>query len=114
MTGIKETKELLGFIIKVVEAVDKSLEDGKIGFMDMSNLVTAMLAANGAFNDINKVPEEIKDLTKEESEELYAYATKELSLNSAKTEEIVEKALEIGMKIYHLIVLFKDEPASVA
>jgi len=114
MEGIKETKELLAFIIRLGEAVDKSLEDGEIGFMDMSNLVSAMLAASSAFGDINKVPAEIKDLTKEESEELYAYIRDELNLKSDKIEDIVEGSLEVGMKIYHLIMMIKGSPAPEA
>jgi hypothetical protein len=114
MAGIKETKELLEFIIRLGEAVDRSMEDGEIGFMDMSNLVSAMLSANAAFSDISLIPAEIKDLSKEESEELYAYVRDELDLDSDKIEMIVENALEIGMKVFQLILAIRGDAAPAA
>lgn len=114
MTGIKETKELMKFIVEFVEAIDKSLEDGDIGFMDLSNLVSAMMAANDAFSDISLIPNEIKDLTEAEALELYAYAKDELDLRSNKVEEIVECALGIGLEVYKLIMLIKTPAAPPA
>ena len=116
MVGIKETKELLKFIIEFVEAVDKSLEDGSLGFEDIANLVSAMLAAGPAFTDMELIPAEIANMDESKAIELYNYAQTELNLNSEKVEEIVERCLEIGLKLYQLIQLFKKEskaPASV-
>lgn len=111
MVGIKETKELLKFVVEFVEAIDKSLEDGSIGFADIANLVSAMLASGPAFTDMNLIPAEMADLSGEEAIELYDYARTELNLNSEKAEEIVEASLEIGLKMYQLIQLFKPAPA---
>lgn len=111
MVGIKETKELLEFIVRLAEALDRSLEDGDIGFMDMSNLVSAMLAANSAFTDISLVPAEMKDLTKEESEDLYAHVRDNLNFKSDKLEMVVENSLEIGMKVYQLLLLVREQEA---
>ena len=107
MAGIKETKELLKFIVEFAEAIDKSMEDGDIGFADLTNLVSAMMAAGDAFSDISLIPEEINDLDDNEALELYAYAKDELDLRSDKLEEIVESALEIGLKVYQLFNLIK-------
>lgn len=106
--GIKETKELLKFIIEFAEAVDKSLEDGEISFGDISNMVSAMKAAGPAFADMGLIPEELKDLDDTEALELYAYAKDELELNSEKTEEIVEASLEIGLKLFELFNLIRS------
>jgi len=115
MAGIKETKELLKFIVEFAEAIDKSMEDGDIGFADLTNLVSAMMAAGDAFSDISLIPEEINDLDDNEALELYAYAKDELDLRSDKLEEIVESALEIGLKVYQLFNLIKGTaPAPAA
>ena len=107
--GIKETKELLKFIIELTEAIDKSLEDGEIGFGDISTLVTAMKDAGPAFSDMKLIPEELKDLDDTEALELYTYAKDELELSGKKTEEIVEASLEIGLKMFELVNLIKSE-----
>ena len=103
--GIKETKELLKFVVEVAEAIDVSLADGEITFGDITNLVSAMMTANDAFSNIKAIPAEMSDLTEAEALELYTYAKTELSLSNAKSEEIVECALEVGLKLYQLLQL---------
>jgi hypothetical protein len=82
--------------------------------MDMGNLVTAMMAAGPGLMDIGKIPAELKDLDEAEAQELYTYVKTELELSSPKIEEIVENALEIGLKIYSLISLIRATPAPEA
>lgn len=103
--GIKETKELLKFVIEIAEALDASLADGDIGFMDLSNLVSAMMASAAAFDNISMIPAEMKDLDTTEAQELYDYCKSELDLASDKIESIVEMALQIGLKVYELTQL---------
>ena len=112
--GIKETKELLKFVIELAEAIDISLADGEFTFGDITNLVSAMMAAGDGFADINLIPAEMKDLNEAEALELYTYVKDELELDNPKTEEIVECALEIGLKVYQLIQLIREEPAAPA
>jgi hypothetical protein len=115
MAGIKETKELLKFVIEVTEALDRSLEDGEIGFTDLSNLVSAMMASAAAFENVSLIPSEMKDLDKAEAAELYAYVKGELNLKDDKIEAAVEAALEIGLKIYKLINIIRNPvPAPTA
>ncbi len=109
--GIKETKELIKFIIEFGEAVDASLVDGKIDFGDISNLVAAMLAAGPALTGANLIPAELKDLDQAEALELCNYAKTELGLTSPKIEEIIERAIEIGLKIFELISMLKAPAA---
>ena len=112
--GIKETKELLKFVVEVAEAIDVSLADGEITFGDITNLVSAMMTANDAFSNIKAIPAEMSDLTEAEALELYTYAKTELSLSNAKSEEIVECALEVGLKLYQLLQLIKTPAAPAA
>jgi hypothetical protein len=110
--GIQETKDLLRFVIDIAEAVDKSLEDNDFSVFDAANFVTAMLDAGSAFNNMSLIPKELADLTLEEANELYTYATTELNLSDEKVEETVKKMLEIGLKLYDLVVFMKDAKKS--
>jgi len=110
MEGIKETKELLKFVIELGEGLDKSLQDGELGFTDLSNLVSAMMASGDAFENANKIPAEIKDLDENEALELYTYVREDFNLINDKTEEIVERSLEIGLKIFQLVEMIRAKP----
>lgn len=113
--GIKETKEIIKFVVEFAEAIEKSLEDGEFTFLDVTNMISALQAVGDAFGNIKQVPTELKDLDEMESLELYAYAKDELDLKSDKTEEIIESSLEIGLKLFELYNLIrkpdpKEEP----
>jgi len=112
MIGIKETKELVKFIVRLAEALDKSMVDKKIDFMDAGNLISALMASVEAFNGINEVPKELGDLDEFEIQDLYAYAKTELQLSHENTEEIVEAAVNIGLQLLHFRNLLAKKGAS--
>jgi hypothetical protein len=75
MSGIKETKELFKGLGLVVKTAKKVAEDKKVDFSDLVHVVE--LAKNSsviieAIKDVEQIPEEIKDLSKEELVELIA------------------------------------------
>jgi len=114
MIGIKETKELSKFVIRLVEALDKSMADSKIDFLDASYFISAMMSSAEAFNGINEIPSEIGDLDEFEIQDLYAYAKSELQLHNENLEEIIEASLEIGLKVLSLRQLMKKKSAAPA
>lgn len=105
--GLKETKEVLKFVIALGHAVDQSLVDNKIGLEDAMNFYGAVLAAGDAFADISLVAQELGDLSAEEKDELIAYVENDLDLRSDKTEEIIEKGISVALNIYEMIKLIK-------
>jgi hypothetical protein len=105
--GLKETKEVLKFVIELGLAVDKSLVDKKIGLDDAMNFYSAVLAAGDAFDSISLVVKELADLDAAEKAELISYVENELDLISDRTEEVIEKALSIALNIYEVIKLMK-------
>ena len=67
---IKETKELLHFIISVGNAIDKSLsDDGKITITDLPKLLSPMFGIIKGIGGVEKVPQELADLTPIEKDE---------------------------------------------
>jgi hypothetical protein len=80
--SIKETKELFEGLAEVAKTAKAVANDGKVDFSDLSHVVA--LATNSsvlvaAVKDVNEVPEEIKDLSKEELLELIGIIYKKVS-----------------------------------
>lgn len=107
--GIKETKEFLKFVIDLVEAIDVSLQDGVISVGDAANFFTAIINAGSAFDNIGQVPAEVADLSLEEANELYSFVCEELSLSNEQAKLAVERLLEVGLKIYELVIFIKGK-----
>lgn len=80
--SIKETKELfegLSEVAKVAKAVQK---DGKVDFTDLSHVIDLAKKSSvlvEAVKGIDKVPEEIKNLSKEELLEVVMLVYKKIS-----------------------------------
>jgi hypothetical protein len=105
--GIKETKEVLKFMVGLGNNLDKALEDKKIGIGDIPLFMGTFMDMPAAFDGIDKVPAEIKDLKAEEMADLVAFVEQELDLKSDRTEKIIEGALMLGSDIVKYAKLFK-------
>jgi hypothetical protein len=103
--SIKETKELLLFVAKFGNALDKALLDGKINLMDAGVIFEPLLAAKDAFNEVAAVPKELADLTEDEAIELNEAVAEELDLDSESTEILTEKGLAL---VLALINFYKE------
>lgn len=109
--GIKETKEVLKFVIELGEAVDKGLEDGKFEMSELGLLIPPLMLIGPAIEDISGVQGEMKDLTPDEMGLLVTYVETELSITNKDTEKIIEDGLALAMRLYAFVSLFgkKDE-----
>jgi hypothetical protein len=101
--GIKETKEIIGFILKIANAFGLSLEDGKISLGDLTNFMEPVLEASDAIANADQIPLEICDLDAEERTELLAYAKETFDIPQDDIEEIVECAFDILVQFHILI-----------
>lgn len=107
--GITELKELLLFVIEFGEALDQAMVDKKFEMAEIGLLIGPLMRAQSAFEGMGEIAGEIKDLSESESLELVEFIKEELDLEADKIELIVEKALELGVKLYGFISLFKKE-----
>jgi len=108
-----ETKELLKFVIDLGLAFEKSLSDGDLSVFDAANFVSSMLDLSAAFEGIQKIPEEIKNMAEADIKELYAFVKEQLDLaGEHKAEDVIAQFAEIGMKIYKMVVFIRDNKAS--
>lgn len=101
--GIKETKELLGFVLSIGNAFGASLEDGEMTIGDLTEFVAPLIEAGDAFSDVTSIPAELADLSEEERVELLTYAKEKFSIPEEHVEDIVECGFETVAQIYELV-----------
>ena len=100
---IKETKEMLAAVFTLGNAVGKSLEDGKIGFDDFANFIPVLPKLGTAIANSDQIPKELKDLDKEEVEEIKAFIKEEFDISNDALEEMIEKGLDLIVTLYYFI-----------
>lgn len=93
MAEIKETKEMLKFILKLAEAAGKSLADGRIGVADIFYVFGVLQTIGPAIEGIVQIPGELTDLDDAEKEEL-----KKLIEDFDIPEDQIELLIEMGLK----------------
>jgi hypothetical protein len=102
--GIKETSELLRFVLRLGVEAATALEDGKIGLGDIRSLWDLSPTVIPAFNGIGSIPAELGDLTEAELAELLAVATAEIGeLDNDVLKGYVTHALNIGINLIKFV-----------
>lgn len=98
---MKETKDVLLFVIKLGQAIDKSLaNDGKITLMDAPNFFSVLSKLAPAIEGAKYIALEIKDMKDEDVAELKAFVKEELDLEDDKAELFIEDAFNIIISIW--------------
>lgn len=107
MSGIKELGEVVKFICAVSNAIGEAAKDGEISLGDAAHLVPLLYRLPSAVDGMADIPEEAKDLSQDELDELVKMVKDELDLPNDKVETAVESALEIAVQIYALVAKLK-------
>jgi hypothetical protein len=87
--GIAETLDMVDFATTFGNAVDSSLEDGKISILDITKFFTVFGKVGQAIDGATKIPSELNDLTSEESDLIKQRFQKSLQLHDHEIEEVV-------------------------
>lgn len=103
--GVGELKEVLVFVVALIQAVVESVEDGKVGLTDLLKFFKAFRKAGPAFKGISNVRAEIKDLSDAEKDELSKYVADELKISNAVIEAYIEQALALVISLLDLLPL---------
>lgn len=72
MAGIIETKEVIKFVQVLAETIEEAKKDGSIDIFDAMNAISLISPLAAAGKGILEIKEELKDLDKEEVQELLA------------------------------------------
>lgn len=107
MAEVKELKEVLGFICALANGIGEAAKDGQVSLGDATHLVPLLYKLPSAANGIDKIPEEAKDLSQDEIDELVKYIKDELDLPQDKVEMAVEEGLDVALKLYALVQKLK-------
>jgi hypothetical protein len=105
---MKETTELLKFVLRVAEKIEAGLaDDGKLSWAEMAALLPDMTALPGALEGFKEIGSELKEMDEAAKLELYMVIDS-LKLTDPKKEAIAEEALKVSLSVYKLIELIKD------
>ncbi len=100
---MKETKELVHFVVALANAVDKTLEDKKVSYADLPHFINAFMKAPEAFAGVDKVKSEWDSGSPELRQLLVNEIKQELDLKNDKTEEVIEGSIKIVLEIFEIV-----------
>jgi hypothetical protein len=103
MASIKETKDLLVFVSRLGNSIDKTLADGKVSVTDTQYLFDPLFAAGAAFTGFADIPAEIDDLDDAEAMELVSVVANELDLSNDAAEHLSEEGLALAIAIVQFV-----------
>lgn len=104
MAGISELKDIVIFVAKAANVVEKIEEDGKVDFRDSLHLLSALGAGIAAVKGANESVGELADLSDAESEELIALFKTSCDLKNDNVELYAEMGVEAAIKLARLFV----------
>jgi hypothetical protein len=117
MVAIKELKEVVSFGLDLVNLGVSVGKDKKLDAADLGLLISSLpgLVASGipAFSDLDKLPQELSDLSAEEASELVAFVGGKLLLDDVKAQKVLAKSLATVYAVAALVIAIV-EPAPVA
>ena len=102
-SGIKETKEVLRFVLSFVQALKTTYEDGEFDWYDAKNFIEPIKNLGDAIDNIDEVLPEITDIDEEEYEELLQWMKEEFpEIIDEEIEFVLDEALVAGKTILTL------------
>lgn len=101
--GTKETEDLLIFVTRLANSIDKTLADGKVGVTDVQYLFDPLLAAKAAFEGVNSLDDELADLSDAEASALVDLVARELDLTNDASEELAEEGLALMVNLVRFV-----------
>lgn len=105
--SIKETEELISFVLELIKSIHASLSDG-ISILDTANFIKPAMLASAAIKNITEVPSELRNLDETELQQLADMVLKQFDNLDSKKELIIKKTLTVIIKIVDLYIALKE------
>lgn len=99
----KETKELVRLVLISVKALQEALSDGKVSVTDALKLLPILKQIKPAFEGIQRIPAELKELDPATVKSLVDEFQGGLDLPNDAIEGMIEIAFEVGLNIVMLL-----------
>ena len=93
---MKETKDVVSFVVSLGNALGKSLDDGTIDLADSVNLLGPIMALPDAADGFSKVAGEIQAMSAEQRGEIVEMIKRDFDIPQDSVEALVEKAISIA------------------
>lgn len=97
--GIKELKESVDAVLGIIDLGKDVLADKKVGFDDLpvlfAKLPMLVKVVPEGISGAEMIPQELSDLSEEESFELVSHVMLKLSVGDEKAKDIVAKSMKL-------------------
>lgn len=100
---MKETKEVLDFVISLGNALGESMKDGVVDYSDVMNFWEPISKISYAVEGSSDILGEVSDLTLDQMDDLVSHVKDNFDIPQDNIEEIIEESLTIGLSILSLI-----------
>lgn len=101
--GIKESTEMLTFIVGLGVSVAKSVSDGDVGITDAPNFIGPLISAGPAFAGAGQIPAEAADYDAEETASLLALIGEKFKIGEEKIEFAVKQGFFVMAELHKLV-----------
>ena len=105
--GTKETEDVVVFFGSICEGIYESVKDGKLTFGDYINFIPVVADLLPAISGIEKVPDELRDLSIEEMDALVEKFKANFEIPDDIVEEFVENCVTGARLVFRNVELFK-------
>lgn len=100
---MENVKNAVEVVLKTVVKVDKALEDKKVSIPEGLGIAMSAVPWVGVFKSFDKIAEEIKDWNEEKTNTLVTHFKDNLELRNKATEEVIEQAVEVILRLAFMI-----------
>lgn len=104
---MENLKTVVKFAVTLANSVDKALADNKVDLMDIPHLMAPLMQAGPAVGALKSAKDELASATAEQKAELIASVKKDFDLKSDRTEEVVERSIDLAVAVTELVKLIK-------
>lgn len=104
---MESSKIVVKFAVTLANSVDKVLADNKVDMMDIPHIMAPLMQVGPAVAALKQAKEEYKNASPEGKAQLVAAVKANLDLKSDRTEEIIERSMDLAVSIAELVKLIK-------
>lgn len=105
--GIKATKEMVEFLVAVVQGVVDSFADGRLDIWDVPRFFKAIGKAIPAIQHVGELCKELRDLSPEEIEEIKPLVRLDLKLPLPMADTLLKQVINATIETLKIIPLVR-------
>ncbi len=104
---MESSKTVVKFAVTLANSVDKVLADNKVDITDITHVMAPLMQVGPFAGALKQAVAEFKAADAAQKAELIALVKQDLDLKSDRTEEIVEKSLDLAVAVVEITKLIK-------